>query len=519
MIICVGVLALRLNVYAVTTSYHVGNSLTYDSQPLGIEALATSRGLDHQVGFHIRSGASLQNLLATPELTSIDPNEFGTYGQALPSNAWDIVTLQPHSDNAPLTTLGLDTQSILSFIDLTRSNPANENTNFYIYQTWPQQTGSSYQSLWTNPSPNNLNTQMTRSREYYKNLIERVRGETDANVYMVPVGEVLYQLDIKMRAGQIPGFFSVGQLYRDALHLSFGPGRFVAGVTTFATILGQYPNELEIPDDFYGGPSSLTFVQKTAILETIRDVLDKHSYSGLKMPASLRADFDNNDIVNQVDLQLLLPSIDVQDPYDLDNDGDVDGRDLLSWQRNFRPQFSPEIAAEVALVDLNDDGLVNTADVQIWRNAFGSSAAGDLDQDGDTDGRDLLIWQRSIPELVGDTNNDLLINGVELAAWQQSYAYWEATDANSDGVINMADYDIWVAENGSTWTFPHAASAPPLASQTGNLSAGVVVVPEPGTAVLALLALLLPSLRVLHRANLRREKGLPKPFDGYEFVE
>ncbi len=497
-IVFVGVLAPWLNVFAVTTSYHIGNSLTYDSQPLGIESLAASRGLDHQVGFHIRSSASLQSILANPTDVTTTPNEFGTFDQALPNNNWDIVTLQPHNDNAPITTLAVDTESILSFINLTRSNPANAETNFYIYQTWPQKSAATYQTLWNTPSLDQPGTHMSRTRAYYNNLIEHVRSETDANVYIVPVGEVLYELDIKMRAGQIPGFTSVGQLYRDALHMSYGPGRFVAGVTTFATILGQYPNELEIPDDFYGGPSSLSPVQKAIFLETIRDVLDKHPYTGLIMPAPLRADFDGNLTVDESDLDFWEASEGITGPYDTDQDGDVDGRDFLFWQRNYQTQLPP---AQLAIADLNNDGVYNHEDLPVWQNSYGLNNGGDVDGDGDTDGRDFLFWQRTATMNPADLNGDYVVDSLDLAEWRQTYAYVVEADANFDGVIDMADYDIWAAENGLSWTFPQAFMAPPLASQIGDIQAGVVVVPEPGTAILALLVLLLLNQRVLHRGQ------------------
>jgi hypothetical protein len=44
--------------------------------------------------------------------------------------------------------------------------------------------------------------------------------------------------------------------------------------------------------------------------------------------------------------------------------------------------------------DFNMDSLVNHLDLAIWQVAFGMDASGDADFDGDSDGADLLIWQR-----------------------------------------------------------------------------------------------------------------------------
>ncbi len=44
--------------------------------------------------------------------------------------------------------------------------------------------------------------------------------------------------------------------------------------------------------------------------------------------------------------------------------------------------------------DLNFDGEVNADDVTIWQAAYGSSTMGDADLDGDSDGRDFLLWMQ-----------------------------------------------------------------------------------------------------------------------------
>jgi hypothetical protein len=491
---CIAILSFdHFHVWAVTTSYHIGNSLTFDSQPLALEGFAESRGFQHEVGYHIRSASSLEDILANPTDTSVSPNEFGVFSEALPNHHWDVVTLQTH--NGPTSTLGTDVDAILSLINMTRSNPSNAQTNFYIYQSWPEISGN-YQHTWNQPSLNELTTPSIQRKEYFNNVLERVRDATNANVYMVPVGDVLYELDVRARAGKIPGYNSVNSFYRDSLHLRSDIGRFVASATTFATVLGQYPNELEKPEGFFELPDdfvprfNLSPVQKALILETIRDVLDKHPYSGVQMPLPLRADFNGDGRVDDFDLTMWQRSQNVTEPYDMDYDGDVDGRDFLNWQRSYSHSLSPSHQILLDQVDLNGDGALNDLDEDVWRESYGTDSDGDIDGDGDTDGRDFLIWQRTPSGLEGDINRDFLIDSFELDAWTNSFGFDARTDANQDGVVDFEDYSILNSEFGREWTFPFALVSPLNPGGVSTLG----VVPEPGTflsSAVALLSLLL----------------------------
>jgi autotransporter-associated beta strand protein len=46
--------------------------------------------------------------------------------------------------------------------------------------------------------------------------------------------------------------------------------------------------------------------------------------------------------------------------------------------------------------DFDNNGIVNAADLGVWRSAQGATAAGDADGDGDTDGNDFIAWQRQM---------------------------------------------------------------------------------------------------------------------------
>ena len=53
------------------------------------------------------------------------------------------------------------------------------------------------------------------------------------------------------------------------------------------------------------------------------------------------------------------------------------------------------------IVEFPHDLAVNGADMTLWKGDFGVAATCDADGDGDTDGADLLIWQRNVGASAG----------------------------------------------------------------------------------------------------------------------
>lgn len=61
----------------------------------------------------------------------------------------------------------------------------------------------------------------------------------------------------------------------------------------------------------------------------------------------------------------------VAEDADFDADGDVDGRDFLTWQRNFPITDGSALLSDG---DANDDGNVDGLDLPIWQNQYGPGA-------------------------------------------------------------------------------------------------------------------------------------------------
>lgn len=269
------------NLFAAEQVYRIGNSLTWDSQPKAIEALAAQHKLKQVQAWHINCGKSLDRIWSHSEeicVKAVAP--FGTYRNALPNFDWAAVTFQPHPGGN--STLRTDTDSIINMITLSQSKGRNNKTVFYIYAAWPGQPLGEYRDVWMPPGLDRDNTRTIQSRAYFSHLIKRVRKRTKADVRMIPVGEVVFALDVLMRAGKVKGYKTAADLYRDKVHMNH-VGRFIAGVTTLTTITGKNPNGLTCPPKAYGGGKDFNAALYKTLHETIwKTVTSMQDVTGVK---------------------------------------------------------------------------------------------------------------------------------------------------------------------------------------------------------------------------------------------
>jgi hypothetical protein len=86
-------------------------------------------------------------------------------------------------------------------------------------------------------------------------------------------------------------------------------------------------------------------------------------------------------------LELLVTLSDVAiDSADFSADGDVDGDDLLIWQRGFGTDGATDAEG-----DADGDGMVDQTDLGVWQNQFGAMALIDGSQSVPEPRADLLV--------------------------------------------------------------------------------------------------------------------------------
>jgi hypothetical protein len=140
------------------------------------------------------------------------------------------------------------------------------------------------------------------------------------------------------------------------------------------------------------------------------------------------------------------------------------------------PPVDPSPSANA---DFNDDGVVDAADLLVWKSSFGMGPGADADGDGDSDGADYLVWQRTLGTTVGsvvegpstDFNRDGHVDGADLLVWKSAFGNNSAADADGDGDSDGTDFLAWQQ-----------------ASQLANYSASAASVPEPAAGVLIMAA-------------------------------
>jgi len=276
----------------------VTDMINYD----GLEALAQSRGINQVWGHHMVPGAPLEWLWSHQEGFSTKP--FGFSQAALTNFTWDIVSFQPFDRG-----LAGDQDIILKYLNLAKDRDAD--TQFYIYERWPRMEGPNgrgmpfdknnfgpdqiiqpvtlakiidYETVWNKTLTGGFDL-TNESRDYFEKLTLALRQATPQlkkPFLIVPVGEVMYQLQLLIKAGKVPGYTSIYQFYADGIHLR-PIGQFVVGCTFFATFYKQDPTGLPIAPYSKGEHkiSDADAALAPIIQSTVWKVVSTYPYAGI----------------------------------------------------------------------------------------------------------------------------------------------------------------------------------------------------------------------------------------------
>ena len=255
--------------------YHVGNSITDMINYRGLQLLAESQGHTYAFGRHMIPGAPMSWIWEHPA-SGFKEDPSGYYQDALKNYNWDVLTLEPFDRH--LDGKDGDLAMAKNFIDLAlRKSP---DLRIYIYSRWPRRENDGslgYDKKWLRLYTGGWdNTEETR--DYFEKVTDTLRKaypELSKRILLVPVGDVLYELNLRMKAGKVKDFKSVKELYADGIHLT-NIGSYVVGCTFYATLFQEDPKGLP------AAPYKITDAElATTIQDTVWQVVKAHPLAGI----------------------------------------------------------------------------------------------------------------------------------------------------------------------------------------------------------------------------------------------
>jgi hypothetical protein len=281
--------------------YFIGNSVTENLKPEGFEGIVRSSDKHITWGWNVIYGQALSHIWEHSGEGFTEPPYDG-FENALTSYQWDALTLQPYQRK--IKGGDGDLTSALRFLELVREK--SPDIQIYIYQRWPrlpagvEPTAESWDSLWLRRY--DLETSLRYdSRDFFEALTDSVRANQSGTkkCLMIPVGEVMYRLNLEMKNGNMPGYSNIWQVYNDDIHMK-GIGSYIIASTYYATLYQSDPRGISAPG-LYGwfNPEQKNLIQQT-VFDVIMDYKDTQgaNWSGVNGITGLPEIFDTKDFVN-----------------------------------------------------------------------------------------------------------------------------------------------------------------------------------------------------------------------------
>ena len=274
-------------------AYFVGNSVTDTIRYGSFARLAQSRGHTLNWGRHMIPGAPLQWIWEHPA-DGFQAEPFGLYPRALAEFPWDVLSLEPFDRH--LDGKDGDLSMAGHFINLALKQ--SPDLQVYVYSRWPRKDKAKDGSLvldfktrWLRKYTGGWNG-TEETRDYFERVVAGLRKAYDGKArpaLLVPVGDVLLELHERMRAGRVPGFTDIAQVYADGIHFN-NVGSYVVGTTFFTTLFREDPRGLTAdPYNEKLDPMKDRLIDDNlaaAIQDAVWSVVSKHPLAGVLRASS-----------------------------------------------------------------------------------------------------------------------------------------------------------------------------------------------------------------------------------------
>lgn len=223
--------------------YHVGNSVTDTINYRALGQLASSRKNVYVFGRHMIPGAPLSWIWEHPN-DGFREEPFGLYPRALSDFQWDVLTLEPFDRHLD----GPDGDIAMAKNFIERARGKSPKLTVYVYSRWPrrEKDGSlDFGAKWLRKYTGGWDG-TEETRDYFERVtgeLKKAYPEMRDRIQIVPVGDVLLELDRRMKAGRVPGYTDIVQVYKDGIHFN-DVGGYIVGCTFYATLYKDNPKGL-----------------------------------------------------------------------------------------------------------------------------------------------------------------------------------------------------------------------------------------------------------------------------------
>jgi hypothetical protein len=199
--------------------------------------------------------------------------------------------------------------------------------------------------------------------------------------------------------------------------LILGPGERIVVAKDPATFTAMYGSGINVAPDGYGSANFSNGGERVALVGAFGQAIQDFTYADNWYPAT-----DGNG-----------PSLELIDPF-------ADPSSSASWRASYYRGGSPGSSGE------------------------GPAVQGDFDNDGDVDGRDFLIWQRGFGTVQltasaedGDADADRDVDAGDLTVWRSNYG---ASQTFQAALIQATESDAEMAAISSNWSVAAWVSLP-----------------------------------------------------------
>jgi hypothetical protein len=243
--------------------FHVGNSLT--DQAYGMHDIAKARGHETKFGRHMIPGAPLEWLWNHRAEGFREPGRDKPADEILKGSKWDVLILQPFgrpADNA--IQYGANYAAA--------AYEGNPDCQVYVFANYPEigkdrEKADQWEQRW-------LSDKDTRGRAHFEKVAAGISAKFPDKkpVRIIPVGEVMYRLHLRMKDGQVPGFKHIADLYADGVHLN-SEGKYLEAVTHYAAVFQEDPHDCIISGlRFWKAPYSVDKAFAQVVWDVVAEV-------------------------------------------------------------------------------------------------------------------------------------------------------------------------------------------------------------------------------------------------------